>query len=224
MSTHNIVFIPFDSEVNIIFDKAPSFITIVTSFLRDQSIESFPYPVDYFFNIKTECKGDMIEEQIRIINNIGIDYKFVAMYDDDIEIKISDIEKVFDIAEQHQLDLFAPSLSNDSHHTFNFTLNKGNGIRNVDWVEIMMPHFSKKFLNEFQIHLNKLSSFNMKSGWGFDIALSPYILKKISGSCAIIDDVIAKHNRPIRTPGKVFSNGLTPGEELEIVNNYLNQL
>lgn len=224
MSINNVVFIPFHDEVNIIFDKEPSFTLIVTSYINDQHPDSFPYDVDHFFNIKTECKGDMIIEQIKILENVCPNYKFVAMYDDDIEIKISDIEKVFAIAENNNLDLFAPSLTHDSYHTFNFTLNHGNSTRKVDWVEIMMPHFSKKFIDEFKPHLHNLSNYNLKSGYGFDITLFPIVLKSINGECAIVDQVTSKHNRPIRSCGRTFTNGLMPGQEMEIVNNYANTI
>lgn len=221
MLMNNIVCIPFNDEVNIIFDKKPNFTTIVTSFLLEQDPSIFPYPVDYFFNIRTECKGDMIQQQIKIVDNLIKDYKFVAMYDDDIEIKVSEIEKVFEYAEQNELDLFAPSLTHDSHHTYDFTLNKNSEIRKVDWVEIMMPHFSKRFIEQFKNHLKNLSKYDFKSGYGYDIYLWPKVLEEINGNCAIIDNVLAKHNRAITSHGKVFTNGMNPIDEMNIVKTYI---
>jgi len=216
----NVVFIPFNNEVNIIFDKRPNFITVVMCFSREDPVPKFPYLVDYFCAEHTECKGDLIHAQIQVLDEYIKDYNFVAMYDDDIKIKVSDIEKIFKISEEKKLDLFAPSLSKDSYHTYDFTLNKGTGMRKVDWVEIMMPHFSKKFIEQFKVHISNLSNYNLKTSYGYDISLFPLILKEINGKCAIIDDIIAQHNRKITSDKKTFSNGLTALQEMSIVENY----
>ena len=218
----NVVFIPFNNEVNIIFDKRPNFITIVMCFSHEKPVPKFPYLTDYFCAIETECKGDLMQYQIEILNNIIKDYNFVAMYDDDIKIKVSEIEKLFEIAQEKKLDLFAPSLSSDSYHTYDVTLNKGSGIRLVKWVEIMMPHFSRRFIEQFKLHLKNLSQYNLKTSYGFDLFLFPQILKEIGGNCAIVDDIIAEHNRKITSDKKTFSNGLTALQEMQLVENYVN--
>jgi GR25 family glycosyltransferase involved in LPS biosynthesis len=218
----NVVFIPFNNEVNIIFDKRPNFITVVMCFSHEKPVPKFPYLVDYFCAVQTECKGDLMQYQIEILNNIIKDYNFVAMYDDDIKIKVSEIEKLFEIAQEKKLDLFAPSLSSDSYHTYDVTLNKGSGIRLVKWVEIMMPHFSRRFIEQFKLHLKNLSQYNFKTSYGFDLFLFPEILEEIRGNCAIVDDIIAKHNREITSDKKTFSNGLTALQEMKLVENYVN--
>lgn len=57
MSKKHVFFVPFHEEVNVIFDKTPNFTTIVISYLSEQNPFPFPFPVDHFFNIQTECKG-----------------------------------------------------------------------------------------------------------------------------------------------------------------------
>ena len=220
----NVVFIPFNNEINIIFDKRPNFITVVMCFSRENPTPTFPYLIDYFCAVPTECKGDLMQNQIIILNDIIKEYNFVAMYDDDIKIKVSEIEKLFEIAQEENLDLFAPSLSHDSYYTYDITLNKGSGVRSAEWVEIMMPHFSKRFIEQFKIHLKSLSEYNLKTSYGFDLFLFPQILKEIGGHCAIVDDIIAKHNREITSDKKIFSNGLTALQEMNLVENYVNAL
>lgn len=97
-------------------------------------------------------QGDLIQRQIKLLDDLIKDYSFVAMYDDDIEVKVSDRERAFSIAERERLDLFAPALTHDSHYTYDFTLYEGRGVRQVEWVEIMMPHFSRRFLDRFKCH------------------------------------------------------------------------
>lgn len=224
MSMDNIVFVSYCNQCNIEFDKTPDFTLIVFCYCDNKTIHDYPYFPNQFLNIKTECKGDLIYEQYRILKRGYFDYKYVAMYDDDIAVKVSDIERTFKIAEENNLDLFAPSLSRRSHGTFPFTYNSGSGVRETEWIEIMMPHFSKKFMDEFSYHIEQLSSYNLKSGWGYDIRLFPHILNKINGKCAVIDDVQVTHKNPITSNSRTFSNGLTAGEELNVVNHYANQL
>ena len=222
MSMDNILFVSYCTQCNIQFDKTPNFKLVVFCYCDNKNSNDYPFKPDLFYTIKTECKGDLIYEQTRILRSC--DYKYAAMYDDDIVVKVSDIEKTFQIAEENNLDLFAPSLTKKSYGTFPFTFNHGTGIRETEWIEIMMPHFSKKFMDEFIKHLDNLSSYNLKSGWGYDIKLFPYILNEISGKCAVIDDVQVTHKNPITSNARTFSNGLSAGEELNIVNHYVNQL
>lgn len=93
----------------------------------------------------------------------------------------------------------------------------------MDWVEIMMPHFSKKFIDRFKEHIINLSKYNLKTSYGYDTALFPLILKEIKGNCAIIDFIISEHKRKITSDKKTFSNGLTALQEMKIVEDYVRE-
>lgn len=227
---NNIVFIPFNSEINIIFDKEPSFTVVVSAYNSQIRRDELPISCDYFLSVRSECKGDLVYAQLCFIKEMNLDFDYVAMYDDDIVIRISEIEEMFRLAKSLNLDLFSPSLSVDSIYTWKFMVSQqmasGYVGRNTEWIEIMMPHFSKRFFVEFKRHLDMLFAKNsLHSGYGMDNIIFPLIVREFIGfSCAIIDSVIAKHLRPISSDRRVFSNGKTAVEEVLLIIEYVKQL
>lgn len=118
-------------------------------------------------------------------------YSYIAFFDDDVEIAESDISKLFDIAEEHQLHLFQPSLLSGSHDAWPDLYRKGTGVRCVTGVEIMMPCFSRDML----FHVRDAFTKSV-SGYGADLLFS-HKANQLGSGCWVLDDVGARHERPV---------------------------
>lgn len=123
----NVVFISFNEKINIVFDKRPNFVTVVTYFLNGNSVPKFPYLIDYFCTLESD---DMMYNQTTILNNIIKDYNFVAVCDANINIKVSEIEKIFEISQEKKLNLITSSLFENNYCTYDFT--NETEVRKVD--------------------------------------------------------------------------------------------
>ena len=125
-------------------------------------------------------------------------YEYILLLDDDIYIEEKDISRLFSIASDNDLDLAQASLSSDSycaHPIFKNLENKG--IRNLNAVEIMMP-----MLSRFAIEQGKHLFGQTISGWGLDMVMGK--LCGAHGKAAVIDDVVAKHTKPINVEQGAF--------------------
>ena len=130
--------------------------------------------------------------------NLIDSYKYFLLLDDDILMREKDINLLFAIADEKNLELAQASLSSDSHFAHPVFENPGErGMRFVNGVEIMMPVISQSILKSGS-HLFRQSI----SGWGVDVALSK--LACAEHKVAVIDDVIARHVKPINVEGGAF--------------------
>ncbi|WP_089729148.1 DUF707 domain-containing protein [Candidatus Thiosymbion oneisti] len=127
-------------------------------------------------------------------------YAYVLLLDDDLHIQESEIGELFAIAEEKDLDLAQPSLASDSpgRHPVFFTRGR-RGVRYVNGVEIMMPLISRRAL-EAGAHLFG----ETVSGWGLDIALSKIVKEQLNGKAAVVDQIVARHTKPIDLEGGAF--------------------
>ena len=122
-------------------------------------------------------------------------YQYVLLLDDDIFMKEEDINRLFAIAEAQDLDLAQASLSADSYSAHPILKNPGKGgLRQSSGVEIMMPIISQAVLQRAGYLFN-----HTISGWGIDFVIGRY-----ADRIAIIDDVIARHSKPINVEGGAF--------------------
>lgn len=120
------------------------------------------------------------------------DYDYVWMPDDDIMASPATISRMFREARLFGFDLFAPSLSEDSHFAHYFTMrNRSLSARAVGFVEIMVPGFSRTALEELR-HTLDLSTTGW--GWGLDS-----VWPKLLGyrNVGMLDDVSVLHTRPV---------------------------
>ena len=119
------------------------------------------------------------------------DYDYLMFPDDDLQMKWSDLNIMFGICSEYQLQLAQPSLHADG--VINYPNSKQNPeylLRFVTMIEIMAPIFSRQALRSciYTFDLND-------SGYGIDYAWSKLVdgpLTKI----AVIDRVAVHHTRP----------------------------
>ena len=168
----------------------------------------------------TEGKGQIIFEIASILSHEKGYY--IGIFDDDILIRISDINRALIIGKNKSFATFQPSLSRSSYFSHKFTLNcfikkflpKSYNYRYVPWVEIMVPIIKSELLI---LSLPFLK--NNFSAYGLDCFVFPMlaITNGISGGHAVIDAAICTHLRDMRTNKRIFSNGMNAAQELDKV-------
>jgi GR25 family glycosyltransferase involved in LPS biosynthesis len=213
----DIMFVSFTEDLHLIFDKIPNFDIVV---LRYGNAKQYQVPslVRDIIDVDTECKADIIYHSLKYLNENYKSYGYVGFIDDDIDMKVSQYENCLKIAKDNNLDLFAPSLSQDSNHSHAHTLHNGsNGVKIEPWVEVMMPTMSSKMIDVFkEPFIRVMDKYNFKSGWGIDVDLFPDLLKRINGKCGVIHQEVVEHKRPVTSGGRVFSNGMTSWQEWDV--------
>lgn len=123
-------------------------------------------------------------------------YQSVLFLDDDLVMRHADVDNVFDLANQHGLDLFQPSLSQGSHCSWPHLIHRrGAAVRTMTGVEIMMFGFSWRALAA----CGPLFADSV-SGFGLDVACSQAVRSR-GWSCGVIDAVQVDHDSPIDEAG-----------------------
>jgi hypothetical protein len=118
-------------------------------------------------------------------------YERIALIDDDVQARAVDLSRCFDIGAEFNLKLWQPSLSWDSYATYGATLkNKSFRLRYVNFIEMMCPFFSSRFLRSL------LPTFELGFESGIDLVWCSIANEKAC-SFAIIDEVSVTHTRPV---------------------------
>ena len=122
-------------------------------------------------------------------------FNFIAFPDDDLDISVSKLNKLFAVGLKYKLDLFQPALIDNGPEYVKHDILKIHPeckLRYTDFVEIMIPIFSKRALNKsYKI----LTDRNIKSGWGVDYIIPSKILNR--HNIAVIDSVPITHTKPL---------------------------
>ena len=172
----------------------------------------------YFISNATECKGQIITALYNFLSPLNAvnDYQYIGIFDDDQYISISAINQLLFIADLEKLDVFQPSISHDSFYDNRQFINKpGYQMLPADWVEVMCPFYRMDIFNAFAPNC----SDNI-SGTGLDLYLVPtiqYLMGKTN--TAVVHAVQIKHTRPVRTGTRIFSNGKTAVEEIQMMQS-----
>lgn len=139
-------------------------------------------------------------------------YKQIAILDDDLALTTDDLNRLFRVGGALRLPLYQPALTLGSFcshkHLFQSKRSLAEPVRQVPFVEIMCPFFSRAAL------MDCLPTFDInESGWGLDCFLWP---KAVGGECYVVDGILVGHYRmPVRRD-RTLRNGLTPMQELWI--------
>jgi hypothetical protein len=126
-------------------------------------------------------------------------YDQVLFLDDDLEVAHEDLDLVFELSEEFELDLFQPALSRSSQGVWPDLFRKGRAaIRRTSGVEIMMPGFSKRALQ-----LCAPTFRESVSGFGLDFLFSEVVLRK-GWRCGVVNAVEVNHLDTIDEMGGSF--------------------
>jgi hypothetical protein len=119
-------------------------------------------------------------------------YDYIWLPDDDIATSQATINRLFDVAARAGLDLFAPALDEASYFAHFDTVRNPNFFgRSVGFVEIMVPGFSRRALEQL---LPTLDESETGWGWGLD-SVWPKLLDY--RNVGIVDGVSVTHTRPV---------------------------
>ncbi|CAH2600536.1 conserved protein of unknown function [Rhodovastum atsumiense] len=137
-------------------------------------------------------------------------YRYIWLPDDDLMTCGAEIDRMFDICRDWQLEVAQPALTWNSYISHPITLrNAGTLLRFTDFVEIMAPCLSAPTLQR------ALPLFDASlSGWGIDHAW-PRIVHDPARGIAVIDAVSVRHTRPVGGPNyqSLRAAGLSADEE-----------
>jgi hypothetical protein len=166
--------------------------------------------VEYYSKIKGQ-KYKIIKKFIE--NNLDIfgKYNYIWLPDNDIEISVDDINKLFQISSENDLYLSQPSMSGYISHEI--TSKKGDSIRYTNFVEVLAPLFKNYIL------LKLYNTFDEnESSWGYDY-LWPFLLGYPENKIAILDQINMIHTKPVGVNYSRFKKH--PSQEMnELLKKY----
>lgn len=131
--------------------------------------------------------GEIIHEHAALIRQ----YRYVALFDDDLATDSASLLRLFRIIDAHQLKLAQPALDHQSYFTYACLLqHKRFTLRHVNFIEMMCPFFRSDALLE----VAPLFELGVESG--IDLIWSA-LLHKAPGEFAVIDSIPVRHTRPV---------------------------
>jgi hypothetical protein len=165
---------------------------------------------EYWF---TRPKAEKLETAAMVLPHLPVSYKYYAFLDDDLTITTDQLNRLFLVGDSLGLDLYQPALTGNSYgswkHLFQYELPNCPAVRDVDFVEIMMPFMSKAFLDK---HIGMFDC-NI-SGWGLDLY--------DWGKGYLVNSIAVGHYRKPERRNRILRNGLTPAQELWIMTKIYN--
>lgn len=120
-------------------------------------------------------------------------YDYFLLVDDDISMTSDDANAIFRAMREYKLEIAQPALV-DSYYSWVHTLHDDFcSIRYTDFVEMMIPCFSREALRTVLFTFNE-----SECGWGSE-AHWPLLIKSNHRDMAIIDEVTVVHTRPVQS-------------------------
>ena len=145
--------------------------------------------------IKFKLFNQFLKENPNVIN----EYEYFLLFDDDLLCTVDDLSQFFNIIKEHNFDLSQPSLTQDSYYSHIPTVKHDNSYyRLTNYVEIMCPAFSQRFLKEVMPIFDEME-FGI--GWGLEQYWFEFLenykgISKYLGKVGVIDAVSVKHTKP----------------------------
>lgn len=191
------------------FDQEPRF-RLVTFDYSGAAVAENRHPSAELLSRRTECKGQIFDEVARFVGDAGAGLDYIGLIDDDVMMRISDINHMLHIARALALDAFSPALSHDSYYSHPAMLRRENRVAHAAaWVEVMAPFYRAPLFLAASRHFR-----HSISAWGIDRFLMPMFQKTMRmEKVAVIDAVMAAHVRPVVSQARRYSNGLSASEE-----------
>lgn len=201
---------------HILVDASPNFdILVFDHSAKMQHVEVAGLSNLRLLSKSTENKGQVFAEVYKYLYEEQTSkYNYIGVLDDDLFVSISDLNKLLFIANLEKLDVFQPSITQDSYHDHQRFIHKpGVQLVETNWVEIMCPFYKEELFKAIYPYCK-----HTISGQGIDIYLIPclqeiYQLKKT----AVVHSIQIKHCRPIQSGNKIYSNGKNNLQEIETI-------
>lgn len=138
-------------------------------------------------------------------------YERIWLPDDDLACTPESIDRLFMLAEYHELALCQPSLSHDSYISHAGTVHNPRFLlRRTNFVEVMAPVLTRELLERVLPTLTENDS-----GWGLDY-LWPMFVDRPRRDIGVLDAIQIRHTRPVGGPNyeKLKAMGKSPHQEL----------
>jgi hypothetical protein len=127
-----------------------------------------------------------IQDNLELISQ----YSYIWLPDDDVRISTEEINRLFKLAKEWDLNICQPSMDGYVSHEITKPI-KDNLLRYTNFVEVLAPMFNLDSL------LKVYETFDENySSWGFDY-LWAHLLGYPQDKIAIIDDIIMTHTKPV---------------------------
>lgn len=131
--------------------------------------------------------GEILRDYAALIRQ----YRYVALFDDDLLTDAARILRLFEIIDEQQLKIAQPALDHESYFTYACLLqHRGFTLRHVSFVEMMCPFFRSDVL----LDVAPLFSLGFESG--IDLVWSA-LVNESPKDFAVIDSVPVRHTRPV---------------------------
>lgn len=141
-------------------------------------------------------------------------YDYVWVVDDDMFMSTDDINKMFQMMEDYNLDLAQPSISLDGmNYVQMFAHDSRYTLRYTNYVECCAMLLSKRGLEKV-----KRTFSETVTGWGWDALVSDMILEK--ENVAVLDSVQAYHGMSMSSINKVLPRELHRVEGKKLLEKY----
>jgi hypothetical protein len=161
-------------------------------------------------------KGTKAVGTVACLDKLGervLEYDWVWLPDDDLKTNLPNLNRFFQIVQEHELELAQPALGSGSYTAYDITLQRPHlKLRFTTFVEIQAACFSRHALGLCRPFLAATAS-----SWGPN-HLFPRLLGYPEQKIAIVDETPVLHKRPVaRGPNIALTNslGISPKQELK---------
>ncbi len=137
-------------------------------------------------------KYDVIARQLRERPELVERYDYLVLADDDVEISVETINRLFEIAEQEGLEVCQPGMTANSYFSFIHHLQSPSfRLRYTPYVEVMFPCLSRAALKRVLPYFE-----DSPSGMGLDLVWARLEADN-RFRAAVIDSLAMRHTRPL---------------------------
>lgn len=162
----------------------------------DESLDNFRADADFICHIKG-YKLKAIYKYLEWHPYFLDAYDYFFFPDDDIKMDVTTINSLFDTMHHYRLKIAQPSLTM-SYPTWPHLLkDKYCKLRYTNFVEMMVPLFSKEALRAVLFTFNE-----NETGWGTEVHW-PLLIKATHQDIAVIHETSVVHTRPIQSGQKI---------------------
>lgn len=164
---------------------------------------------DFFF----EVIGPKWKNIYSVLSKIPFwkSYSYIWFPDDDLELDVSLVNDMFDLASIHSISLCQPALVNEnvSHSKLITDKHFIGDLKPIDFIEIQMPCFETTVFSDIVLPILRDNQDNF-SGWGFDFYWSSCIQNKF-----LLNRIVARHTKPVQVnSGFYLEFGINPVDEM----------
>ena len=213
MNSNNLVYLPLSSTN---YDFADNWFSEKRNY--DILINNWGSEPDFFRDRHPELYFEIKEHKFRTLMTLySTEFKALEKYDyimcpdPDLKISVENVNSLFSIAKQYNLDLCAPSCVGYLNHEFLYPIpNKNALIRHLNFIEPMCPMFSRRGM------YSCLWTFSLSySAWGLDFVWPHLIANEKKNNFGVINTISIEHTRPCVSKDVIFENGKRAWNEHE---------